>query len=133
MVRCHHFRRRLRLSGGGKQRLADAEEGEELRPGGRRAADDLQQDLDERAQPPHHHLPRRQGRLPLVLDRRHLYGRRRRHLRQSGGGYCSQMFKFNFLEWGSIYFTTFFVVVDFLNYIKKFITDFTMIYFIKKI
>lgn len=61
--------------------MAQAHEGDELRPGGGRAADDPEQDLEEQAEPPRHHLPHRRRMAPL-LDWRHV--RRRRHL--SGGG-----------------------------------------------
>lgn len=39
----------MRRAGGGKERVAEAEEGEELGPDGGRAADDLEQDLEEEA------------------------------------------------------------------------------------
>ena len=62
--------------------MAEADEGEQLRPGGGRAAYYPEQDLEEQAEPPRHRLPNRRPRMAPLLNRRHL--RRRRHL--SGGG-----------------------------------------------
>ena len=77
-----HLRRRLRLGGVWEERVAEADEGEQLRPGGGRAAYYPEQDLEEQAEPPRHRLPNRRPRMAPLLNRRHL--RRRRHL--SGGG-----------------------------------------------
>ena len=78
----HEGHLRLRLGGDWEERVAEADEGEQLRPGGGRAADDPEQDLEEQTEPPRHRPPNRRRRMAPLLNRRHL--RRRRHL--SGGG-----------------------------------------------
>ena len=75
-----HLRRRLRSRGPGKERVAEADEGQELGAGGR-ASEDLEQDLEEEADPPHHRSPRLRRRLPPLLLLRRRRSGRRVHLR----------------------------------------------------
>lgn len=72
----------MRLGGDWEERVAEADEGEQLRPGGGRAVDDPEQDLEEQAEPPRHRPPNRRRRMAPLLNRRHL--RRRRHLSEGG-------------------------------------------------